>query len=63
MDEVMMNMIASAPEAATERKYYMSVWRGIFRRSVIGDLRFESERDYLSEDILFKWPCYNVFQL
>lgn len=54
VDEVMMNMIASAPEAATERKYYMSVWRGIFRRSVIGDLRFESERDYLSEDILFQ---------
>lgn len=54
VDEVMKNMIASAPEATTERKYYMSVWRGIFRRSVIGDLRFESERDYLSEDIIYQ---------
>lgn len=54
VDEVMKNMIASAPETSTERKYYMSVWRGIFRRSVIGDLRFESERDYLSEDIIYQ---------
>lgn len=54
VNEVLKNMIASAPDAPTERKYYMSVWRGIFRWSVVGDIRFVSERDYLSEDIFFQ---------
>lgn len=54
VNEVMKNMIASAPEDATERKYYMSVWRGIFKRSIVRDIRFISERDFLSEDIFYQ---------
>ena len=39
----------------------MSVWRGLYRRKVIEDnnIRFFSERDYISEDILFDILFYS----
>lgn len=54
IDEVLKNMIASEPNDVTERKYYMSVWRGIFKRKTVDGIRFVSERDYLSEDIFYQ---------
>lgn len=58
-DEVkdfMLDMIASAPHVKEERKYQMSVWHGIYRRSTIEEnhIRFHSERDIVSEDLPFQ---------
>lgn len=63
IDEVLKNMIASSPDDARDRKYYMSVWRGIFKKEIIDGIRFVSEREYLSEDIIFQvkaLQCANV---
>ena len=54
VDEVLKNMVASSPEERTDRKYYMSVWRGLFKRGIVNGLRFLSEREFLSEDILYQ---------
>lgn len=50
-----LNMIASGPHVKETRKYEMSVNRSIFRRSIIegNHVRFISERDCASEDIVF----------
>lgn len=52
----MLDMVASAKEEAIERKYYMSVWHAIYRRSIIekNNIRFLSEREIASEDIPFQ---------
>ena len=52
----MLDMIASASEVSQERKYYMSVWHAIYRKSIIEDnnILFLSERDVASEDIPFQ---------
>lgn len=54
VNEVLKNMIASSPEEQSDRKYYMSVWRGIFKRNIVHDIRFVSEKEFLSEDILYQ---------
>lgn len=56
VEEFMLDMVASAPYEKTERKYQMSVWHGIYRRSIIekNSLRFYSEREVLSEDFPFQ---------
>lgn len=53
--EFLLDMLSCAPHVAEERKYQMSVWHGIYRRSVIESerLQFHSEREVVSEDILF----------
>lgn len=52
----MLDMVANAPEEPNERRYYMSVWRAIYRRSIIVDnnIKFPSEREVASEDIPFQ---------
>lgn len=52
----MFDMIACTPYVKEERKYQMSVWHGIYRRSLIEDnrIRFHSEREVVSEDIPFQ---------
>ena len=52
----MLDMIASAPAIKKERKYYMSVWHAIYRRSLIERCNghFMSERDVASEDLSFQ---------
>lgn len=52
----MLDMVANAPEEPNERRYYMSVWRAIYRRSIIIDnnIKFPSEREVASEDIPFQ---------
>lgn len=56
VEEFMLDMIASAPYMKEERKYQMSVWHSIYRRSIIGDnnIRFHSEREIVSEDLPFQ---------
>ncbi len=52
----MLDMIACAPCETQERKYQMSVWHAIYKRSIIEDneIRFVSERDVASEDLPFQ---------
>ena len=52
----MLDMIACAPYVKEERKFQMSVWHSIYRRSIIEDnsIRFHSEREVVSEDIPFQ---------
>lgn len=52
----MLDMIASAPHVKAERKYQMSVWHSIYRRSIIEEnhIRFHSEREIVSEDLPFQ---------
>ena len=35
------------------------VWRQIFKRNVIGNLRFRSEREYFAEDVVFDLELYS----
>ena len=56
VEAFMLDMVASAPHEKIERKYQMSVWHSIYRRSIImeSSLRFYSERKVLSEDFPFQ---------
>lgn len=51
----MLDIIACAPHVRQERRYEMSVWHSIFKRSIIeeNNIRFLSERDVASEDLPF----------
>lgn len=52
----MLDMIASAPHERKERKFQMSVWHAIYKRTVIteNNIKFPSERDVGSEDLPFQ---------
>lgn len=52
----LLDMIACASGVATERKFQMSVWHAIYKRSIITDYKvyFPSERIYGSEDLPFQ---------
>lgn len=56
VEKFMLDMIANAPYIKQERKYQMSVWHSIYRRSIIEDnhIKFHSERDVVSEDLPFQ---------
>lgn len=56
IEAFMLDMVASAPYMKQERRYQMSVWHSIYRRSIIEDhaIRFYSEREVLSEDFPFQ---------
>ena len=56
INNFMLDMIACAPYEKQERKYQMSVWHAVYRRSLIGEnkINFISERDVVSEDIPFQ---------
>lgn len=56
LSDFMLDMVANAPDQPDERRYYMSVWRAIYKRSIIEEnhIRFLSERDVASEDIPFQ---------
>lgn len=51
----MLDMIASAPYEKEERKWGMSAWHAVYRRSIIdkNNVRFPSEREVVSEDLHF----------
>lgn len=51
----MLDMIASAPYEQEERKWRMSAWHAVYRRSIIdkNNVRFTSEREYVCEELPF----------
>ena len=55
LKELRLGIIGAMPSDDEDSKYGMSVWKNLFRRDIIDDngLRFESEREMLSEDSLF----------
>ena len=50
-----LGIAGALPHEADDSRYGMSVWKNLFRRDVIerNELKFLSEREYLSEDALF----------
>lgn len=54
-DNILLPMCGGKPEDSADIPVGMSVWRNIYRRSLIEEkhIRFKSERVYLSEDIVF----------
>jgi len=55
--DVLAEMTASKLTVRSYRELNMVVWRGIYKRSILADndIWFHSERDYLSEDIVFDY--------
>ena len=55
IDELFKDMIASAPQVRVDRRIQVSAKVTIYRKSIIdsNNIRFESERIYISEDMLF----------
>lgn len=53
--DYLLDMIACAPNVGVERKHAMSVWHGIYKKSLIDNfnIRFMSEREVVSEDLPF----------
>lgn len=53
--ELLLGMIGSLPEAEGDVEIGMSVWKGIYSMDIIKNygIRFPSEREYISEDIIF----------
>ena len=59
-ENVLFNMIGTDPEAELDVDVHMSVWRCLYRRSMLIEhgCRFKSEREYISEDIIFHLETY-----
>ncbi|MCM3116044.1 glycosyltransferase [Neobacillus sp. MER 74] len=55
IEKVLLEMIASEPHVKTERLLSMSVWHALYSMKLIKkyNLRFPSEREFISEDIIF----------
>lgn len=53
--EILLGMIGSLPEKPGDVEIGMSVWKGLYSLDVINKskIRFQSERKYISEDIIF----------
>lgn len=60
VNSFILDMVAPVPEYPHDVKYMMSVWHGIYKRSVLSEhhISFLSEREYVSEDILFDLDYY-----
>lgn len=54
-------MLGTSPDSKEIVKYEMSVWRGIYSRNVLekNNIRFYSERQYISEDIMYHLDYFN----
>lgn len=52
---ILAGMMGLAPNSKDNKQVRMSAWQGIYRRSFIenNNLRFPSEREFISEDIIF----------
>lgn len=55
IEGVLLDMIGTEPSYPVDRKYSMSVWHGIYSKSIIDmhNIKFPSEREFISEDIIF----------
>ena len=56
INDFVLDMVASRPTDKFERKYQMSVWHSVYRKSIIDEnlIRFHSEREVSSEDFPFQ---------
>lgn len=54
-EKFLLDMVGTEPQYPSDVKYLVSVWHGIYKRSIIEQyhISFESERLYPSEDLLF----------
>ena len=54
-ENYLLGMIGAEPDYPKDAHFTMSVWRGIYKRELInnGNCRFPSERNVVSEDIIF----------
>lgn len=61
IETLMMDMVSSAPEIAVERRIQVSAKVVLYRKEIIDkyDIRFESERKLISEDLLFNLDYLN----
>lgn len=52
---ILKEMLGSSPFSKTDVSFGMSAWQGIYKRNWLNDykLRFPSEREFISEDIIF----------
>lgn len=59
IQSLMLNMIASEPSSQIERKVAMSAKVILYKKNHIqkNNVRFESERQFISEDLLFNLDC------
>lgn len=57
---LVLSMLGSVPKCKKDYTYEMSVWRGLYARDIINKyrVRFPSEREYISEDILFHFDYF-----
>jgi len=55
VDSFLLDMVAPCPSYHSDVKYMMCVWKAIYSKALIEKyaIRFESERTFVSEDILF----------
>ena len=55
INDLLLNMIATDVSVKKERLINMSVWRAIYSKNIISqyNIKFESERLFISEDIIF----------
>ena len=55
LKKLRMGIVGALPEDADDSKYGMSIWKNLFRHSIIreNNIVFQSEREMLSEDALF----------
>ena len=55
LKELKMGIVGALPDDADDSKYGMSIWKNLYRNQIIKDnnLKFQSEREMLSEDALF----------
>lgn len=60
VDEFLLDMVGPLPEYPHDVKYMMSVWHGIYKRSIFTDykVKFVSEREVVSEDMIFNLDFY-----
>ena len=55
LKKLKMGIIGALPDDADDSKYGMSIWKNLFKHEIIknNNLKFQSEREMLSEDALF----------
>ena len=55
VDDFLLDVVGPAPSEKHDVKYMMSVWHALYRKSIFDEksIRYVSERDLISEDIVF----------
>jgi len=60
IEKILLGMIGTLPEAGNDFDLEMCVWQGLFSMEIINayNIRFPSEREFISEDIIFDMDYY-----